>query len=162
MTYTAKQLRELVSALPGSVADIVREYADLLDWKARIEEAQGKGSEAPDVVRRLRYGCGYCKTDPVRRVAAALLESLSARLAELEARLEIDPRTKYDGIATRDETIRQLERKLAEARKEAERLRNALTPRCWTHEQSAAWHRSIPDVHAAFAALLAAAMKEGK
>lgn len=33
----------------------------------------------------------------------------------------------------------------------------ALSPRMWTREMSDAWHRNIPDVQAAFAALLKAA-----
>ena len=41
------------------------------------------------------------------------MRDAAAAIRELKARLEIDPRTKYDGIATRDETIRLLEGKLA-------------------------------------------------
>lgn len=43
--------------------------------------------------------------------------SAAARIAELEARLEIDPNTRgYDGIVCRDVTIRELEREFAEAK----------------------------------------------
>lgn len=36
---------------------------------------------------------------------------------------------------------------------EVERLQTALNPRLWTREHDAAWHKNIPDVHAAFEAL---------
>ena len=40
---------------------------------------------------------------------------------------------------------------------DAERLRTLLTPRKWDKEMHDAWHSNIPDVSAAFAALLALA-----
>jgi hypothetical protein len=38
-----------------------------------------------------------------------------------------------------------------------ERLQAALDPRTWTLEMSAAWHKNLPDTHAAFAAISALA-----
>jgi hypothetical protein len=49
--------------------------------------------------------------------------ALMAKVERLEKRLEIDARTKYDGIDCRDATIRELERENAELRKDAERYR---------------------------------------
>lgn len=38
----------------------------------------------------------------------------------------------------------------------------ALTPRQWSREMSDAWHRAIPDVEAAFAAIRELALKRGR
>lgn len=43
----------------------------------------------------------------------------------------------------------------------ASALEKALNPRFWSSAQSAAWHRNIPDVQAAFDALRAMVTKEG-
>ena len=43
---------------------------------------------------------------------------LRARIAELEARLEIDPAYPYDGIAARDATIEGLQGQIAELEKD--------------------------------------------
>jgi hypothetical protein len=48
--------------------------------------------------------------------------ALIAEVRRLRERLEIDKRHGYDGIYCRDETIRGLERKVAELRKDKERL----------------------------------------
>ena len=40
-----------------------------------------------------------------------------------------------------------------ELERENARLNDLLNPRMWTLEMSTAWHKNIPDVHAAFAAL---------
>jgi hypothetical protein len=45
-----------------------------------------------------------------------------------------------------NDTCEKLERENA-------RLNDLLNPRMWTLEMSTAWHKNIPDVHAAFAAL---------
>lgn len=49
--------------------------------------------------------------------------ALIAEVDRLRTRLEIDPRHNYDGIDCRDTTIRELERDLEEARRDAERYR---------------------------------------
>lgn len=56
------------------------------------------------------------------------------------------------------------ERILAKAIRQAENdtqmaLRAKLSPRFWTREMSDAWHRKIPDVQAAFDAILDIALK---
>jgi len=48
------------------------------------------------------------------REAATAITALRARIAELEARLEIDPAHPYDGIAARDATIDGLQGQIAE------------------------------------------------
>ena len=50
-------------------------------------------------------------------------ERAEAALAECRSKLEVDPRTKYDGIDCRDETIRSLDERLAEAERKCARLR---------------------------------------
>ena len=64
--------------------------------------------------------------DAYKDTAAAYVAALE-RIKELEARLEIDPRHPYDGIACRDETIRLLEAELATLRANA---RNAAIDEC--------------------------------
>jgi hypothetical protein len=60
-------------------------------------------------------------TDLVQRLRTAefginsltLCDEAASRIEQLEKRLEIDPRTKYDGIDCRDATIKELERENA-------------------------------------------------
>jgi hypothetical protein len=52
----------------------------------------------------------------VTRSETPIVLALQEEVRRLTARLEIDRHSPYDGIAARDETIRQLERDLAEAR----------------------------------------------
>lgn len=54
--------------------------------------------------------------------AAAELEWLDAENKALRARLEIDPSHPIDGIAARDETIRQLEAQIKSLTSDADRL----------------------------------------
>jgi hypothetical protein len=62
------------------------------------------------------------------------------------------PRT--DWIAERNYNRQQVPADYArELERENARLNDLLNPRMWTLEMSTAWHKNIPDVHAAFAAL---------
>ncbi len=60
----------------------------------------------------------------VETVKKILLPEAMDRITALEARLEISPHTKIDGIDARDATIRMLEAENAELRKEIERMVN--------------------------------------
>ena len=54
--------------------------------------------------------------DEAPRYDQSAIDTLQARIAELEARLEIDPRApKYDAVFCRDESIRLLEQECSEA-----------------------------------------------
>ena len=65
--------------------------------------------------------------DAAKDALAAMSATQSAELAALRERLEIDTEAPgYDGIAARDETIRQLERQLAALRAKGERMAEAL------------------------------------
>lgn len=115
MTYTAKELRREAMAVDRMHGDTLtvewrdrmtsalRAHADLLDWKARIEAAQGK--DVRGLVENLQkasdnYGSCYSPDGDVDEAglrdtahsfghlfsqSAYLLESLSAKLAECEA-----------------------------------------------------------------------------
>ncbi len=83
------------------------------EWhKEYFEEQKGEPSE----IESLRSKVAELEDEVERMIL--LNDKADSRVEELEARLEIDPHTKFDGIAARDETIRLLEKKIAEYEKE--------------------------------------------
>ena len=60
------------------------------------------------------------------KACRAHAERAEAALAECRTKLEVDPRTKYDGIDCRDETIRMLEQKCERLKFHAEAMYGAL------------------------------------
>ena len=60
-----------------------------------------------------------------RAKAAKMLCAQNARIAELEQRLEIDPRHRYDGISARDATIEAQDERIAELEAELAALKAA-------------------------------------
>jgi hypothetical protein len=78
-------------------------------------------TEAADLIERLQAEVlEQCR---INGMGAERELALMAKVEMLEKRLEINERTKYDGIDCRDATIRELERENAELRKDAERYR---------------------------------------
>ena len=57
-----------------------------------------------------------------RAKAAKMLRAQHARIAELEQRLEIDPRHRYDGISARDATIEAQDERIAELESQLEAI----------------------------------------
>ena len=57
-----------------------------------------------------------------RAKAAKMLRAQHARIAELEQRLEIDPRHRYDGISARDATIEAQDERIAELESQLESI----------------------------------------
>lgn len=53
------------------------------------------------------------------------------RIAELEAKLEVDPRHGYDGIDCRDETIKMQDESIGKLKAELEALGTAAVPMVW-------------------------------
>ncbi len=95
----------------------VKEYREKnpLGGPAKVFDAMADQIRAGDDFNRVIADYGWCPADRAERAEAAL--------AECRAKLEVDPRTKYDGIDCRDETIRLLEAALAEAGRKCERLK---------------------------------------
>lgn len=94
MTYTAQSCRE-EAAINDKFGDpimndpdLLRAHADLLDWKARIEAAQGEDVREPIEWHRRKAADFSIAKSPAwaeeHAKTATLLESLSAKLAERE------------------------------------------------------------------------------
>lgn len=75
--------------------------------------------------------------------AAAELEWLDAENKALRSRLEIDPSHPIDGIAARDETIRQLEAQIKDLRTDANRYR-------WLRANAAEFEICVTDATGVF------------
>lgn len=86
------------------------------------------------------YSCGELSCDDCdghRSAAAMRIVELEREISRLQ--MELD-------ASCNAEELRQMRAKNA-------RINDLLNPRMWTLEMSTAWHKNIPDVHAAFAAL---------
>lgn len=91
MTYTAKQLRHAIAAMKAGepmhhskAIELAVFCADLLDWKASIEAAQGEDVRKT-IAALHEASVQFDHHYSLDRKAATLLESLSAKLAECEA-----------------------------------------------------------------------------
>jgi len=81
-------------------------------------------------------------------IAAANPQAILGLIAEVErlrARLEIDERTPYDGIACRDETIKGLDEKCDRLKAEVERLRKVEALQNQVNEHYKRWYRECID-----------------
>lgn len=109
LTTYRENLRDEVIELRARITEIEAFQQQAIKQVCKLAreagEAKGKleASELPGIVDGWREKC----------------ERLERRVAELEARLEIDPAYPYDGIAARDATIEGLQGQIAEL--EAER-----------------------------------------
>jgi hypothetical protein len=127
----------------------------------QVHSGQSKGEnhadrlpEVLDVPLRMRMGvqelAAHRAEDAREAQGTAVIKAQREKIAELEqqiagANATIAHFMGPDGERHAERFTRQVER-IAE-------LEQALDPRRWTQEQHAAWHRNIPDVQAAFAAL---------
>ena len=109
LTTYKENLRDEVVELRARIAELEafkqQAIKQVCELAREAGEAKGKleASELPGIVDGWRKKC----------------ERLERRIAELEARLEIDPAYPYDGIAARDATIEGIQGQIAEL--EAER-----------------------------------------
>lgn len=79
-----------------------------------------------DIVTRLR--------EAYLRHGHSYMQEAADEIERLRARLEIDPAHPYDGIATRDETIRMQDQEIDALRAEVEALRVDAERFAWTKE----------------------------
>jgi len=104
LTTYRENLRDEVIELRARIAELEafqqQAIKQVCELAREAGEAKGKleASEMPGIVDGWREKC----------------ERLERRVAELEARLEIDPAHPYDGIAARDATIEGLQGQIAE------------------------------------------------
>jgi hypothetical protein len=75
---------------------------------------QAEALRLADIVERLNVGVHSQAIAEEYSSAAACLRAQHARIAELEQRLEIDHRHRYDGISARDATIEAQDERIAE------------------------------------------------
>jgi hypothetical protein len=71
-------------------------------------------TQKPDALRLADWLDDQTVPDHYKGFAATELRRLYARVTELEQRLEIDPRHRYDGISARDVTIKAQDDRIAE------------------------------------------------
>lgn len=82
--------------------------ASMLQAKAGLDSLTRDGDETSQV---------FALYAEVARISDFIMANLARRIDELTARLEIDPSHPIDGIESRDATIRELDRMLAQRRR---------------------------------------------
>ena len=91
---------------------------------------------------------------------AVLMRGGSKELARVVLGANEYARNVGDANAALRARVAQLERDLIASEDENHRLRAAFNPFRWSLKMSYAWHQNIPNVQAAFEALMDAALKE--
>ena len=120
-----------------------------------------------DIMERLRGLADLFEAGDAPRHVVLHMRAAADEIERLRDRLEIDPSHPYDGIYARDETIRGLEKQianllnlLADARTESMKLRAALEPLACTCDRANGAVCSRAEVNCAFWQARAALAKQ--
>lgn len=115
--FSPNLLQNEIGVRKGAAAELRRLDARVKSLEFSFNEWHDKTDWVQDTAQALELGMH--RADVLR----ARIESLDAENKALRARLEIDPSHPIDGIAARDETIRQLEAQIKGLRADANRYR---------------------------------------